>query len=118
MENDLLTVQNVSISFTQYVQGLQQHVLKVISDLSLNVKEGEVVAILGSSGSGKSLLAHAILGILPENVAYFSIHHSHELFPFAAVYRKDTTPNKWIRTLIDLTQEVHHEADETRRNIM
>ena len=67
MENDLLTVQNVSISFTQYVQGLQQHVLKVISDLSLSVKEGEVVAILGSSGSGKSLLAHAILGILPEN---------------------------------------------------
>ena len=67
MENDLLTVQNVSISFTQYVQGLQQHILKVISDLSLSVKEGEVVAILGSSGSGKSLLAHAILGILPEN---------------------------------------------------
>ncbi len=67
MENDLLTVENVSISFVQYVQGLQQHVLKVISDLSLNVKEGEVVAILGSSGSGKSLLAHAILGILPEN---------------------------------------------------
>ncbi len=67
MENELLTVQNVSISFTQYVQGLQQHVLKVISDLSLSVKEGEVVAILGSSGSGKSLLAHAILGILPEN---------------------------------------------------
>ena len=67
MENDLLTVQNVSISFTQYVQGLKQHELKVISDLSLSVKEGEVVAILGSSGSGKSLLAHAILGILPEN---------------------------------------------------
>lgn len=67
MENDLLTVQNVSISFTQYIQGLKQHELKVISDLSLSVKEGEVVAILGSSGSGKSLLAHAILGILPEN---------------------------------------------------
>lgn len=47
MENDLLTVQNVSISFTQYVQGLKQHELKVISDLSLSVKEGEVVAILG-----------------------------------------------------------------------
>ncbi len=65
--DDLLNVSNISISFTQYVQGLNQHVLKVISDLSLSVKEGEVVAILGSSGSGKSLLAHAILGILPEN---------------------------------------------------
>lgn len=64
---ELLDVSNLSISFTQYVQGLQQRELKVISDLSLNVNEGEVVAILGSSGSGKSLLAHAILGILPDN---------------------------------------------------
>lgn len=67
MSEELLSVQNVSISFTQYVQGLNQHELKVISDLSLDVKKGEIVAILGSSGSGKSLLAHAILGILPEN---------------------------------------------------
>lgn len=67
MNDDLLTVKNVSISFTQYLQGLEQYILKVISDLTLSVKEGEVVAILGSSGSGKSLLAHAILGILPEN---------------------------------------------------
>ncbi|AMK15653.1 ATP-binding cassette domain-containing protein [Methanobrevibacter olleyae] len=66
---ELLDVSNLSISFTQYVQGLQQRELKVISDLSLDVNEGEVVAILGSSGSGKSLLAHAILGILPENAA-------------------------------------------------
>lgn len=27
----------------------------------------EILAVLGSSGSGKSLLAHAILGILPDN---------------------------------------------------
>jgi len=41
--------------------------LKVISDLTLSVSNGEIVAILGSSGSGKSLLAHGILGILPKN---------------------------------------------------
>ncbi|MEE0711341.1 ABC transporter ATP-binding protein, partial [Romboutsia timonensis] len=29
--------------------------------------EGEILAVVGSSGSGKSLLAHAILGILPDN---------------------------------------------------
>jgi peptide/nickel transport system ATP-binding protein len=33
----------------------------------LQVNAGEVVAVVGSSGSGKSLLAHAILGILPHN---------------------------------------------------
>ena len=64
---ELLEVNNLSISFTQYVQGLNRHDSKVISDLTIDVDESEIVAILGSSGSGKSLLAHSILGILPYN---------------------------------------------------
>lgn len=67
MMSDLLDVKNVSISFTQYLKGLNQIDLKVITDLTLDIKEGEILAVLGSSGSGKSLLAHAILGILPHN---------------------------------------------------
>lgn len=63
----LLSISNISISFLQYTQGLRQNTLKVISDLTLDIKKGEIIAILGSSGSGKSLLAHAILGILPKN---------------------------------------------------
>jgi len=63
----LLEVNNLSISFTQYVQGLNRHDSKVISDLTIDIGEGEIVAVLGSSGSGKSLLAHSILGILPYN---------------------------------------------------
>ncbi len=62
----LLDVENVSISFIQYTQGLNQRDLKVITDLTLDISEGEILAVLGSSGSGKSLLAHAIFGILPE----------------------------------------------------
>ena len=64
---NLLEVKNLSIAFTQYIQGLKRHELKVISDLTVDVNESEIVAILGSSGSGKSLLAHSILGILPYN---------------------------------------------------
>ena len=52
-----------------YDNGLKQSDLKVISDLHLAVHPGEIVAIAGSSGSGKSLLAAAILGILPENAS-------------------------------------------------
>lgn len=67
MSEEILSVSNISISFLQYTRGLRQNLLKVITDLTLSISSGEVVAILGSSGSGKSLLAHAILGILPKN---------------------------------------------------
>ena len=63
----LLQVDRLSISFTQYERGLRQRTLPVIRDLSLSLFPGRVAAVVGSSGSGKSLLAHGILGLLPYN---------------------------------------------------
>lgn len=63
----LLEVRDMSVSFRMYEKGLAQYDLKVISNFCINVHQGEVLAIVGSSGSGKSLLAHGILGILPNN---------------------------------------------------
>ena len=63
----LLDIEGLSVTFTQYAGGFQRRELHVISDLSISVHTGEMVAIVGSSGSGKSLLAHAIMGILPNN---------------------------------------------------
>jgi peptide/nickel transport system ATP-binding protein len=37
----------------------------------LEAYSGEILAVVGSSGSGKSLLAHAILGILPSNARLY-----------------------------------------------
>ena len=63
----LLKVKDLSLSFIQYTSGLRQTELKVISNLSIEAYSGKILAVVGSSGSGKSLLAHAILGILPSN---------------------------------------------------
>lgn len=67
----LLEIHDLSVSFRMYDHGLEQTDLKVISDLHLTVYPGEIVAIAGSSGSGKSLLASAILGILPGNATVY-----------------------------------------------
>ena len=63
----ILSVKDLGISFSQYTKGLRRRELEVITNLDIDLYEGEILAVVGSSGSGKSLLAHAILGILPDN---------------------------------------------------
>lgn len=63
----LLEVEHLSITFESFGRWLRSKRETPIADLSLSIETGEVVAIVGASGSGKSLLAHAILGILPAN---------------------------------------------------
>lgn len=63
----ILTVKQLSVSFTRYSRGFSRTALTPIQDLSLAVEPGQVTAIVGASGSGKSLLAHAIFHLLPRN---------------------------------------------------
>ena len=64
---ELLNIKDLNISFTQYEKGMRQIQLNVIRSLDVTVNSGEMVAVVGASGSGKSLLAYAILGLLPYN---------------------------------------------------
>jgi len=66
---EILKVRHLSVSFTQYDGGFGRRELSAVKDLNLEIGEGEIVAVVGSSGSGKSLLAHAIMGILPYNAS-------------------------------------------------
>lgn len=63
----MLAVSDLSISFTRYSRAADRVALKAVRRLSLDVRPGEILAVIGASGSGKSLLAHAVLGILPGN---------------------------------------------------
>lgn len=50
----LLEVKDINVSYGR---------VQAVNDVSLNVKNGEVVAVLGANGAGKSSLLRAILGI-------------------------------------------------------
>lgn len=63
----ILDVENLSVAFSMYDRRFHKKDLEVIHELSMSVYKGEIIAIVGSSGSGKSILAHAVMDILPKN---------------------------------------------------
>ncbi len=63
MKNEILAIDGLSLS-VQAKEGL----LSPLRQVSLSVYEGELLVILGESGAGKSLLAKAVLGILPKDI--------------------------------------------------
>ena len=63
----VLEVRDLSVSFRMYDRGMKQYELNIIKKMNLSLHKGELLAIVGASGSGKSVLAHAALGLLPEN---------------------------------------------------
>ena len=68
MGKTLLKVEDLVVAFSMYRgDSLKKENLEVIHSLSLDVKEGEILAVVGSSGSGKSILASAVLDLLPKN---------------------------------------------------
>ena len=56
----LLDVRDLTVEFHT-----RQGVLRAVDGVTLRVAEGETLAVLGESGSGKSVTAQAVMGILP-----------------------------------------------------
>lgn len=55
--NNALSIQQLSCEYDQHTS--------VLKDLSLAVKQGEIICLLGASGCGKTTLLKAIAGLLP-----------------------------------------------------
>ena len=58
--NNLLEVKNLSVSF-----GSEKKQLEVVSGISFTVRRGEILALVGESGCGKSASCLALTGLLP-----------------------------------------------------
>lgn len=63
----MLHVEHFSVSFLRYEGALRRTLLHTLRDVNLDVGRGQLVALIGESGGGKSLLAHALVGLLPPN---------------------------------------------------
>lgn len=72
MEN-LLEIKNLCVGLE-----INNKKIDIIKDISFNVKYGEIVGVIGESGSGKTITALSLLGILP-----FNAYMNFDLFKFS-----------------------------------
>ncbi len=52
----VLSIRNLSVSYGH---------IKAVSDVSLDVREGEIVSLIGANGAGKSSILRAVSGVTP-----------------------------------------------------
>ncbi|MFM7855845.1 MAG: ATP-binding cassette domain-containing protein, partial [Flammeovirgaceae bacterium] len=90
----MLKVENISSGY-----GKKQ----VLFDVSLEVKQGEIVLLVGSNGSGKSTLLKAIYGIV--DIWEGSIQFENKLFHEASSQLKTQTSNLIKQGLMYIPQK-------------
>lgn len=107
--NNILNITHISKSY--YTKNGE---IEAIKDITLDIKEGEIITIVGSSGCGKSSLLGILAGIEPFTDGYFTFQKENPtigymlqndaLFPWLTIYEnaiiglkiahKDTLENK------------------------
>jgi branched-chain amino acid transport system ATP-binding protein len=90
--NMLLEVRNLSVSYGSF---------RAIENLSLELKQGEIVSIIGPNGAGKSTLLKAICGLLKEKNGF--IDNGDILYEGESI--KDLKTNDLVRKGISIVPE-------------
>ncbi len=60
-QQPILTVSNLAVGYSDGQGGVKQ----VVHNVNLSIRRGEVVGLIGESGSGKTQTAFSVLGLLP-----------------------------------------------------
>ena len=60
MSDELLKLEHLNIDYK--VKG---GVLSAVHDVNLSIRSGEIFAVVGESGCGKTTVAHSIMNLLP-----------------------------------------------------
>lgn len=94
----LLRIENVSVQTTTG--------LPLVEPISLTLEQGKNITILGETGSGKSLLIQAIMGVLPEG-----LEASGQIFAENSKIENIHLESLWGKTLVMLPQEPRRSLD-------
>ncbi len=101
--SDLLVVENIEASYGD---------VQVITDLSLHVKQGEIVALFGGNGAGKTTTLRAISGLIrpktgritfcDQEISRIAAHHLPELGLAHVPEGRQVFPHMTVRENLEL----------------
>ncbi len=111
----LITLENINKSYQQ-PNGQQ---ITIIENISLELRPGEIVALLGPSGSGKSTLMRMIAGLIPPTQGQI-LYHNRPLVglnPGVAIVFQSFALYPWLTVLenVELGLKAKGEAADSRR---
>ena len=66
-QQELLRIENLSVEYRA-----SGSVSKAVNGLTLSIKKGEALGIVGESGAGKTTTALSIMRLLPDRVAHIT----------------------------------------------
>ena len=98
----ILKVEHIHASYGKF---------KVVTDVSLDIRRGETVAVVGESGSGKSTLARIITGLLPPTAGTIT-------FKGKALPRSLAERGKALKRTIQLVYQIPDVALNPRLTLM
>ncbi|MEH2063740.1 MAG: nitrate/sulfonate/bicarbonate ABC transporter ATP-binding protein [Nostoc sp.] len=112
---DLIVLRGVRKSYQQ-PNGQQ---IVILENINLELRPGEIVALLGPSGSGKSTLMRIIAGLIPASQGEV-IYHNHPLVglnPGVAIVFQSFALYPWLTVLenVELGLKAKGEAPDPRR---
>lgn len=64
----MLNFSSIYVDHVHYTWFGRQQLSPLLSNINLSVKRGEITALVGGSGEGKSLLLQTALALLPDNL--------------------------------------------------
>ena len=70
MSEYLVDIQNLRLSFFTPAGEV-----KALNDVSIQMKQGDVLGIVGESGSGKSVTAYSLMGLVLNPDVFYRLHH-------------------------------------------
>lgn len=135
MTDTLLDIKNLSVTYElRSASGKKLGSVAAVNDVSLSIRPGEIVGLVGESGCGKSTLGKAIMGLVEPSAGQIELrsartgasvpHNSRQFRQAVQMVFQDPysalNPKRRIRAILDEARRIqgNTDAEENRRVIV